>query len=120
MSSLDELSSFTSSKRCNQVLHDLIQDRWTLKDACQAISEKTDRSPASLKKYYQRHGKDQHKAHGLNKLTKEEEDILVSIIMVYLTFHEGLTCQEVVELAKDLYEVELGRQWYTCLHEKAQ
>ena len=109
---LDELSSNTDSKRCNQVIHDLIEDRWTLKAACEAVSKKTGRSFASLNKYYQRHGKDESKVHGLNKLTKQEEDVIVSIAIVYSTFHEGLSRHELLEMANDLYDVKLSKQWY--------
>lgn len=112
MDLLDELLGFTSSKHCNTIIHELIKDKWTLKAACEAVGKKTLRTPESLKKYYQRHGKDQSKEHGLNKLTKEEENILVSIAMVYLSFHKGLTWHELIEIVKNVYNVDLGRQWY--------
>ena len=32
--------------------------------------------------------------------------------MVYLSFHKGLTCHELIEMAKNVFNVDLGRQWY--------
>lgn len=112
MTVLDDLNSFSSAKHYNHVIHELVQDKWTLKDACEAVSKKMLWSFALLKKYYQCHGKDESKVHGLNKLTIEEENVLASICMVYSTFHEGLTWHDLLELAKDVYDVDLSKQWF--------
>ena len=109
---IEQLTSITTPQRANEVVHQLLQEKVTLKDACAQVAEATERSADAIKKFYQRHSKDKIKAHGNNKLTMEEENILVCVIMVFSSFHEGLSRSELVTIANDFFDTNVGKQWY--------
>ena len=89
----------------------LVNKGITLKDACKKISKETGKSHVAVKKIYQRQGGNPDKDHGCCKLTKEEENIILSVVVVYSLLHLPLTKKELQKEVKNLFGFDVSYTW---------
>ena len=95
----------------NEMLLTLIEEGRTHNIAIKMVSEETGRLEAAIKKYFQRHGGDETKRHGLCRLTIEQEDIVCSVLIVFSSMHEALTQQQLIKYVKEVFTVHVGPKW---------
>ena len=81
----------------------------SLKNACKKIAKETDKTANAIRKHYYRNGGGSSgKEHGNRKLSSEQENILLSIIVVYSLLHMPIVLKEIQSEVLNLFNVEVS------------
>ena len=89
----------------------LLDNGSTLKAGCEQIQDENGQLAGTTKKQYQRRCTAPAKAHGNQKLTDEQENILVSMVVVYSAMHESLKACDLQQHVLAAFGVEVGKSW---------
>ena len=90
-------------EECHEELH----------SACKIIEKETGQKWGTTKRQYCRTRTGAAKAHGRCKLTLEQDNILLSILIVFSSMHEALSTNQIIQAVQELFEVEVSRHWVT-------
>ena len=83
-----------------------------MKNACKKIAKKIDKTVNTIRKHYHRNGGGSSgKEHDNRKLSKEQENILLSIIVVYSLLHMPIVLKEIQSEVLNLFNVEVSYKW---------
>ena len=100
---MNQSTSNSTNKAANNKVLLLIQKGMTQDKAFVVISERTSRSSAVIKSYFHHHGGHKEGTHGNCKLTKEEENQLISLLIVFSVMHEAISIKGIQEFIKKIF-----------------
>ena len=84
----------------------------SLKNACKKIAKETGKTANAIRKHYYRNGGGSFgKEHGNRKLSSEQENILLSIIVVYSLLHMPIFLKEIQSEVLNLFNVKVSYKW---------
>ena len=97
----------------------LIQEGITHEEAFLVVSKEADRSSPAIKSYFHWHGGHNEGTHGNCKLTKEEKNQLISMMIVFSMMHEAISIKSIQKYVENIF---LKKKWQKLgrrLYEKA-
>ena len=98
-------------KVIHQKVLSLVDAGKKVKDSCKQIGKEIGKSWLAVKKTFYRQGGSKSKAHGNSKLTKLQENILLSIIIVYSMLHHPISKPEIKHEIKNLWKIDVSSSW---------
>ena len=98
-------------KVIHQKVLSLIDAGKKLQDSCKQIGKEIGKSWLAVKRTFYRQGGSKSKAHGNSKLTKLQENILLSIIIVYSILHDPISKPEIRHEIKNLWKIDVSQTW---------
>ena len=116
---MDQLTPKSTEHAANNRVLFLIQEGITQEEAFLIVSRETDRSSPAIKSYFHWHGGHNEGTHGNCKLTKEEEDQLISMMIVFSMMHEAISIKSIQKYVENIF---LKKKWQKLgrrLYEKA-
>ena len=89
----------------------LLDNGSTLKAGCEQIQEENSQLAATIRKQYQRRCTTPSEAHSNQMLTDKQENILVSMVVVYSAMHELLKAGDLQQHVLASFRIEVGKSW---------
>jgi len=108
---MNQLSSKSTKQAANDKVLLLVQEGSSQDEASVVVSEETGRSAAAIKSYFHWHGGHSEGTHGNCKLTKEEENQLISMLIVFSMMHEAISIKGLQEFVETIFGEKIGKSW---------
>ena len=116
---MEQLTINSDYQAANKKVLLLIEEGASHKEAFAVVSDETGRSEAAIKTYFHRLGGNKKEIHGNCKLTKEEENQLTAMLIVFSMMHQAIRLKNIQEFVKKVFGKEVGHSWagdFLCRH----